>query len=134
VPQAEDALPPTTVSTSRIAGRGLFAGAPIDAGRVVLVLGEEDVRTRVNHSCEPNLGWADDRTLIAVRDIAEGDELTVDYATRISDPTFMMVCHCETYRCRQVVEGTDWQIPQLQRRYAGRWAPEVQHLIDAASG
>jgi hypothetical protein len=43
------------------------------------------------------------------------------------------MCHCETYRCRQVIEGTDWQIPQLQRRYAGWFAPVVQQRIDAAS-
>jgi hypothetical protein len=30
-----------------------------------------------------------------------------------------------------MVEGTDWRIPQLQQRYAGRWAPAVQALIDA---
>jgi hypothetical protein len=41
-----------------------------------------------------------------------------------------MMCHCETYRCRQVIEGTDWQIPQLQKRYAGMCAPDVQRLID----
>jgi hypothetical protein len=31
-----------------------------------------------------------------------------------------------------MVEGSDWRIPQLQRRYAGHWAPEVQALIDAS--
>ncbi len=94
---------------------------------------DEDVRHRVNHSCDPNLGWADDGTLVAVRDIAEGTELTVDYATRITDPEFAMVCHCETYRCRQMIEGSDWQIPQLQKRYAGSWAPVVRRLIDDAA-
>ena len=29
-----------------------------------------------------------------------------------------------------MVEGSDWQIPQLQQRYAGHWAPAVQRLID----
>ena len=29
-----------------------------------------------------------------------------------------------------MVEGTDWRIPQLQLRYAGHWAPDVQALID----
>jgi SET domain-containing protein len=132
VPPADDALPPTIVSSSPIAGRGLFASAPIANGQVVLRLDTEDVRTRVNHSCDPNLGWTDDRTLVAVRDVADGNELTVDYATRITDPDFVMICHCETYRCRQIIEGADWQIPQLQKRYAGTWAPAVQHLIDDA--
>jgi hypothetical protein len=130
----EEGLPPTGVAGSRIAGHGLFARAPIARGRTVLVLDEdEDVRSRVNHSCEPNLGWSDDRTLVAVRDIADGEELTVDYATRIADRDFVLMCHCETYRCRQVIEGTDWQIPQLQRRYAGMWAPAVRRRIDEAA-
>jgi SET domain-containing protein len=114
---------------SRIAGRGLLARTPISAGTVVL---EQHGVGELNHSCEPNLGWRDDTTLAAIRDIAAGEELTLDYATAISDPDFVLMCHCETYRCRQVIEGTDWQIPQLQKRYAGTWAPPVQRLIDEA--
>jgi hypothetical protein len=107
----------------------LFCTAAIGAGNVVL---EQTGVGALNHSCAPNLGWADERTLVALRDIATGDELTIDYATVIADPQFVMTCHCETYRCRQVVEGRDWQIPQLQERYAGHWAPSVQRLIDGA--
>ncbi len=43
-----------------------------------------------------------------------------------------MMCHCETYRCRQMVTGDDWRIPQLQQRYAGSWVPLIQRLIDGA--
>jgi len=82
-----------------------------------------------NHSCEPNLGWADEYTLVALRDIAAGEELTDDYATSTVDPDFVLYCHCETYRCRQVIEGTDWKIPQLQKRYAGQWVPYIDRLI-----
>jgi SET domain-containing protein len=119
-----------TRGPSRIAGRGLLAAAPIAAGTVVL---EQDGVGELNHSCEPNLGWASASALAALRDIGPGEELTLDYATVISDPDFVLMCHCETYRCRQVIEGTDWQIPQLQKRYAGSWAPHVQHLIDEST-
>lgn len=124
-------MPQAEVRPSRIAGRGLFATAPIGAGEHVL---QQTGIGHLNHCCDPALGWADDRTLIAMRDIEEGEELTIDYATVIDDPGFVMMCHCETYRCRQVIEGTDWQIPQLQHRYAGFWAPHVQRSIDAAAG
>lgn len=116
------------VGPSRIAGRGLIAAAPFTAGEVVL---RQDGLGELNHSCEPNLGWTDDSTLVALTDIATGTELTTDYALMIDDPRFVLFCHCETYRCRQVIEGTDWQIPQLQRRYAGYWAPRVQRRIEA---
>ncbi len=84
-----------------------------------------------NHSCEPNLGWTDEYTLATTRDVAAGEELTSDYATSTVDRDFVLYCHCETYRCRQVIEGTDWTIPQLQQRYAGRWVPYLQRRIDA---
>ncbi|MGI8677184.1 MAG: SET domain-containing protein [Jatrophihabitans sp.] len=87
-----------------------------------------------NHSCEPNLGWAGEYTLVAMRDIATGDELTHDYATSTGDAGFVLYCHCETYRCRQVVEGTDWQIPQLQQRYASFWTPMLRRRIDGLAG
>lgn len=83
-----------------------------------------------NHSCEPNLGWTDEYSLATTRDVLAGEELTDDYATSTADPDFVLYCHCETYRCRQVIEGTDWTIPQLQQRYAGQWVPYLQRRID----
>jgi len=86
-----------------------------------------------NHSCEPSVGWGAGYTLVALRDLSTGDEVTHDYATSTADPSYLLRCHCGSYRCRQMVEGTDWRIPQLQRRYAGHWLPHLQWLIDAAS-
>jgi hypothetical protein len=123
-------VPPAEPGPSRIAGRGLLTVEPIGKGAVVLRQRGVGV---LNHCCDPNLGWTDATTLVAIRDIDAGEELTVDYATAITDPGFVMMCHCETYRCRQVIEGTDWQIPQLQKRYAGHWLPDVQQLIDDSS-
>jgi len=84
----------------------------------------------VNHSCDPTMWWLDEYTLITRRDVAAGEELTSDYATSSARPDFVLYCHCETYRCRQVIEGTDWRIPQLQQRYAGHWVPYLQRLIE----
>ena len=83
-----------------------------------------------NHSCDPNL-WFDGARLITRRPVAAGEELTYDYATGSTEFTSLF-CHCETYRCRQMIECSDWQIPQLQQRYAGHFGPNVQRLIDAA--
>jgi uncharacterized protein len=111
----------------------LFATQPVEAGRTVLRVPCPGSFGPLNHSCEPNLGWSDDLTLVTIRDIAAGEELTCDYATGTDDAELVLMCHCETYRCRQVIEGTDWRIPQLQQRYAGRWAPAVQRRIDGVS-
>jgi SET domain-containing protein len=111
----------TVTGPSAIAGTGLFAAEPIPAGAVVWLALETDEPSEINHSCDPNLWWLDGVTLGARRDIAAGEELTYDYATSIDDPDYMLRCHCETYRCRQMVTGDDRQVPELQRRYAGHW-------------
>jgi hypothetical protein len=111
---------------SAIAGRGLFATEPVTAG--VAVDADPEL---LNHSCDPTLAWSGE-TLVAFRDVAAGEELTVDYATATTDPAMLVRCHCETYRCRQMVTGEDWRIPELQRRYAGHLAREVQAAVDAA--
>ena len=111
---------------SVIAGRGLFTTREIARGEQVDVDAE-----LLNHSCDPTLAWsADGARLEALRDLSAGEELTVDYATSSGDPEMLVRCHCETYRCRQMVTGDDWQIPQVQQRYAGHFASAVQALID----
>jgi uncharacterized protein len=84
-----------------------------------------------NHACDPTLGWVDAYTLATRGDVAAGTELLVDYAMSIVDDAWFLRCHCASYRCRQMVEGTDWKIPQLQQRYDGWWTPYVQRLVDA---
>jgi hypothetical protein len=64
--------------------------------------------------------------------VPAGSELVTDYAMCITEPGWFLRCHCPSYRCRQMVEGDDWRIPQLRRRYDGWWAPRVQRLLDDA--
>ena len=35
-------------------------------------------------------------------------------------------------RCRHHVTGDDWQLPELQTRYAGHFSPYIQRRIDEA--
>lgn len=114
----------TVVAPSPIAGSGLFAAVPLPAGTPIAD------HVRANHSCEPNLGWSG-AELVTVRDVPAGEELTYDYSTAISDPSFLLRCHCPSWRCRQMVTGDDWRIPQLQERYAGHWSGAVARLIAA---
>ena len=118
---------PTERRESAIAGRGLFTTAELPTGASV-----DADPALLNHSCDPSVAWGPDgAALVAFRDLRAGDELTIDYATCTDDPTMLVRCHCETYRCRQLVTGDDWVIPELQRRYAGHFAPPVQRRIDA---
>ena len=130
--------PCVEVRPSDIAGRGLFTSVDVPAGTTVLRLdasmdGPVERPGFGNHGCDPNLGWVDASSLATMVDVPAGRELLTDYAMATTDPAYLLRCHCESYRCRQMVEGSDWRIPQLQARYQGWWAPYVQSLVDAAA-
>jgi uncharacterized protein len=76
----------------------------------------ESVMLFLNHSCEPNAGFAGNIILVAMRDISPGEEVTTDYAL-FDDHGGQMECHCGTASCRGTIGGRDWQLPELQRRY-----------------
>jgi uncharacterized protein len=119
---------------SRIDGLGLFAGSPLTAGTVVVVYGgrvvdnaelatlvsyscialdetqsllqaNDDPARLLNHSCEANLHMADRVTAIATRDIAEDEELTLDYATITVPGSWSMQCRCGSANCRGKISG-----------------------------
>ncbi len=78
----------------------------------------EPVMLFINHSCEPNVGFAGNTVLAAMRDVAAGEELTTDYAL-FDVPTTTMRCDCGTPSCRGEITGADHRRPELQARYRG---------------
>jgi len=91
-------------------------------------IGEGDY---VNHSCNPNAGLSGQIGLVAMRDIKIGEEVCFDYAMSDTMPYDEFDCLCDAPNCRGKVSGSDWQIPELQKRYAGYFSPHVQRRIDA---
>lgn len=91
----------------------------------------EPVMLFLNHSCEPNVGFAGNIVLVAMRDIAVGEELVTDYAL-FDDYDGQMTCTCGSLSCRGMVDGRDWQRPELQRRYRGYFSWYLQRRIDGA--
>lgn len=81
----------------------------------------EPVMLFLNHSCEPNVGFAGNIVLVAMRGIAAGEELTTDYAL-FDDYDGEMECRCGTASCRGVISGRDWQRPELQQRYGDHFS------------
>ncbi len=87
------------IRPSAIHGRGLFAGRAYKAGQVLgrcntiptrrdgpytlsTEHGDVEVTCRlkyINHSPEPNVVYYDDLTVVALRDIVAGEEITHDY-------------------------------------------------------
>ena len=137
-------------------GRGVFASVAIAAGEEVLhftgpLLHQSQVDFSdyhlqvsdehyigpsraaddyVNHCCEPNAGFRDGLVLVALRDIASGEEITWDYSTAIDEADFAgFPCQCRAANCRGSVtsfrflsrslQATLWPLllPYLKHRY-----------------
>ena len=88
----------------------------------------EPVMLFINHSCEPNVGFAGNVVLVAMRDVEPGQELTTDYAM-FDTVDGTMECRCGSSSCRRTVRGSDWQLPELQERYDGYFSWYVQRRI-----
>ena len=85
----------------------------------------------INHSCEPNCGMRNATTIVAMRDIAVGEELTFDYAMSDASDYDEFDCNCGTTLCRGKVRADDWQLESLRHKYKGFFSPYIQRKIDA---
>jgi hypothetical protein len=91
----------------------------------------ESVMLFINHSCEPNVGFAGNIVLVAMRDIDAGEELTTDYAL-FDDYEGSMECRCGRPLCRGRVDGRDWQRPELRQRYRGYFSWYLERRLPGA--
>ncbi len=130
-----------------ISGRGVFTETQIPRGELLLnyhgpllryhqttpqtlalqigpdlYLGESgDLDDFVNHSCQPNAGLRIDGMkvkLIAIRDIAAGEEIFFDYSTTMDEDDFEMPCRCATPACRGMIRDFKHLPLELQTHYA----------------
>jgi len=85
----------------------------------------------LNHSCEPNCGLLGQTLVVAMRDIAPGEELTFDYAMCDASDYDEFRCRCGQPTCRGIVTGSDWRSPDLQEKYAGWFSPYLTRRIAA---
>jgi hypothetical protein len=98
--------------------------------------GRPDYSDKINHSCDPNLGMLDAISLVTVRSVPAGSELTCDYAYWEVDPDYVMNarCNCRTASCREQVTGSDWMRADIAGRIR-RWAaPFIRRRLVTESG
>jgi uncharacterized protein len=88
----------------------------------------EGVMLFINHCCEPNVGFAGNIVLVAMRDVSPGEELTTDYAL-FDDYDGSMECQCGAPTCRGTISGRDWQRPELQRKYGHYFSWYLLHKL-----
>ena len=78
----------------------------------------------VNHSCDANAGLVivgddgADVTLVALRDIAPGEQVTFDYSTTMDEDDFEFDCQCGAAACRGRMRDFKHLPPAVKRRYA----------------
>lgn len=109
--------------------RSKYNSAAIGEG-VNVLLEDDEVIARGNHSCDSNLWMRDEFTLEARRDITTGEEATIDYAMQTSVADWEMACNCGSPQCRKLVRGDDWMRPELQDRYRGHFSPFLNRRIE----
>lgn len=82
-----------------------------------------------NHSCNPNAGYRDSITLVAIRTINPEEEITFDYA--FSETHFEpFECNCGADNCRGRVTPDDWKRPELQKKYKQYFSPYIRRKIE----
>ena len=120
---------------SRRARRGV--AHPLVAGRRPALPGEPppfSPADLVNHSCEPNCGIIGSCVMVAMRDVAAGEELCFDYAMTDTNDYDEFVCSCGTPSVAVLITGGDWKLPELQERYAGFFSSYITRKIAQTAG
>ena len=77
----------------------------------------------INHSCDPNAWW-EGLDVVARRDIAPGEEITLEYATFHDERMDPFVCGCGAPACRTIVRGGDHLLDAMDV-YAGHRSDHV---------
>jgi len=105
-------------------------GIQVDDGFFIVPAGQDelDIFGVFNHSCDPNLGFATSISLIALRDIPAGVELTFDYAFSESYLA-SFACHCGSEACRGRVTASDWLNEKIQLRHSEHFSPYLRRRI-----
>ena len=82
-----------------------------------------------NHSCQPNAGFRDSITLVAMTTIQPGEEVTFDYCMCMTSTILTLKCACGDTHCRKIIRGSDWKKLKLQTRYKDYFVPYIQDKI-----
>jgi hypothetical protein len=84
----------------------------------------------MNHCCEPNAIFVNDRYMIAGRDIEVDEEVTYDYSTSETADSahFPLHCRCGLPACRGTITGADCLKPDVRAKYAGQFTSHVVRL------
>lgn len=104
------------ITLEQVMAKGSQQSNPIQIGSQTYI-DVESPGVFINHSCEPNGGIVRDVFLIALRDIARGEQVCLDYSTTMSENMWTMECRCGSPRCRGVVRDFHHLPAELKAHY-----------------
>jgi hypothetical protein len=105
--------------------------AQVEEGLYLTSITPNEAPDYINHSCEPNAGMSGQLVIVAMRDIAAGEEITIDYAMCDGSAFDEFPCACGSRFCRGEVTGNDWRRPELWSRYGAHFSPYLLRRIAA---
>lgn len=70
-----------------------------------------------NHSCDANTAIRGHVTVVALKNIKKGEEVTFDYSTTESDIFWRFKCNCGVKDCRGIVESIQFLSPKTFNKY-----------------
>jgi uncharacterized protein len=71
----------------------------------------------LNHSCNPNTGIKGRVTMVALKNIKEGEEITVDYSIIEGDDLWEMECRCGERNCRGLIRSIQYLPEEQYKKY-----------------
>lgn len=84
----------------------------------------------MNHSCDPNTWFIDDKTMVARRDILPNEEITYDYVTSEIRADFGFRCQCKSNICRKFINNQNLvKFPFLVILYKGHFMSHVVRYL-----
>lgn len=114
----------------RLAAAGYSYSVQVEENLYLVTMREPETADFLNHCCNPNAGVSGQLALVALRDIAPGEEVCLDYAMTDGSPYDEFPCACGVPHCRGWVTGSDWMRPELWKRYGNHFSPYLLRRID----
>ncbi|KKW44481.1 MAG: Nuclear protein SET [Parcubacteria group bacterium GW2011_GWA2_56_21] len=71
----------------------------------------------LNHSCDPSAAVSGTKSLVALRDIPQNEEITFDYSMTDADPLWEMACSCKAKNCRGTIHSIQFVSPDIFKKH-----------------
>lgn len=105
-----------TFSAARVQSEPTYLTVQVDVDKHILLHPEH--LQYINHSCDPNVFFDTHlMEIVALKQIAEGDEMTFFYPSTEWDMVQPFKCHCGTSRCLGEIRGAAHIAPEIIQTY-----------------